>query len=106
MAMRRRPPADNTMKSQPPRNIYWALTQNTEPCFHCGRIHDEAGRVLDEFGKLMVQPARQDGEVRKVKTCPLAQKQQAAVKTGASIKKVNRMLGTEQERVSRILKRQ
>lgn len=102
--IRRRLPAENTMKSSPPKNIYWGLTQQSEPCPHCGRIHDEAGRQLDERGKLMIQPARQDGDVKQVKPCPLALKQQATGKN-VPVKKTNRMLGTERERLSRLQKR-
>jgi hypothetical protein len=100
--MRKRPNADNTQRSSPPKNVYWEMTRAGEPCRYCGRLHDSAGRQLDENGKLMVQTARQDGDVKSVKVCPLAQKQQIGVSRGVTTPKANRMLGTERERLSRI----
>jgi hypothetical protein len=89
------------MRSSPPKNIYWELTKAGEPCPYCGRLHDEAGRQLDERGKLMVQPARQDGDVKFVKPCPRSSLKQAQIRNAPPLK-VNRMLGTERERLSRV----
>jgi hypothetical protein len=98
--IRKRPEADNTQRIGPPKNVYWEMTKSGETCRYCGRIHDSAGRPLDERGKLLEQPARQDGDVKPVKPCPLAQKQQAQIKNAP--KKVNRMLGTENEHLNRL----
>ena len=89
------------MRSGPPKNIYWEMTKAGMPCPHCGRLHDEAGRVLDERGKLMDQPARPD--VPPMKPCPLAVK---AIRKDlrTPTPRVNRMLGTERERLSKIKK--
>lgn len=98
--IRKRPNAENTMKGSVPQNVYWNLTRNKQSCMYCGRIHDGANRVLDERGKLMIQPARQD-ITGATKVCPLSA-DAAATRSRTPSKKANRMLGTENERLSRL----
>lgn len=76
------------MSSSAPVNPFWNMTKSGTPCRYCGRLHDRAGRVLDERGKLMDQPARSD--VKPMNPCPEALKQQAQIK-----KPINRMLNSE-----------
>lgn len=99
--IRKRPNAENTMKSHPPKNAYWELTKAGAPCPYCGRLHDEAGRTLDERGKLMDQPARPDQP--RMKPCPRVATEKIKEVQKQTVK-VNRMLGTERERISRIRK--